>query len=59
MLIPLIVACALFMENLDSSVVSTSLPEIARDLAVDPIALKLVEGDPKWLTREYRAPWNV
>ena len=25
----------------------------------DPIALKLVEGDPKWLTREYRAPWNV
>jgi EmrB/QacA subfamily drug resistance transporter len=41
MLIPLIVACALFMENLDSSVVSTSLPEIARDLAVDPIALKL------------------
>lgn len=41
MLIPLIVACALFMENLDSSVVSTSLPEIAQDLAVDPIALKL------------------
>ncbi|WP_237155111.1 DHA2 family efflux MFS transporter permease subunit [Oryzibacter oryziterrae] len=41
MLIPLIVACALFMENLDSSVVSTSLPEIARDLAVDPISLKL------------------
>lgn len=41
MLIPLIVACALFMENLDSSVVSTSLPAIARDLAVDPIALKL------------------
>jgi EmrB/QacA subfamily drug resistance transporter len=41
MLIPLIVACALFMENLDSSVVATSLPAIARDLAVDPIALKL------------------
>jgi EmrB/QacA subfamily drug resistance transporter len=41
MLIPLIVATALFMENLDSSVVSTSLPEIARDLAVDPISLKL------------------
>ncbi len=41
MLIPLIVACALFMENLDSSVVSTSLPQIARDLAVDPISLKL------------------
>lgn len=41
MLIPLIVASALFMENLDSSVVSTSLPQIAQDLAVDPIALKL------------------
>ncbi|PKR90399.1 MFS transporter [Pleomorphomonas diazotrophica] len=41
MLIPLIVACALFMENLDSSVVSTSLPQIAIDLGVDPISLKL------------------
>lgn len=41
MLVPLIVACALFMENLDSSVVATSLPAIARDLGVDPIALKL------------------
>lgn len=41
MLIPLIVACALFMENLDSSVVSTSLPQIAMDLGVDPISLKL------------------
>jgi len=25
----------------------------------DPIGLKLVEGDPAWLTREYRAPWIV
>ncbi|SON55439.1 High-copy suppressor of rspA [Hartmannibacter diazotrophicus] len=41
MLVPLIIACALFMENLDSSVVATSLPAIARDLAVDPISLKL------------------
>jgi EmrB/QacA subfamily drug resistance transporter len=41
MLIPLIVACALFMENLDASVVSTALPAIAVDLGVDPIALKL------------------
>ena len=40
--VPLIVAVALFMENLDSSVLSTSLPEIARDLATDPIHLKLV-----------------
>jgi EmrB/QacA subfamily drug resistance transporter len=41
MLIPLIVACGLFMENLDATVLSTSLPAIAIDLHVDPIALKL------------------
>src|SRR5690606_29085488 len=40
-LVPLIVACALFMENMDSTVLATSLPVIARDLSVDPIALKL------------------
>ena len=40
-LVPLIVACALFMENLDSTVLATSLPEIARDLGEDPIDLKL------------------
>lgn len=40
-LVPLIVATALFMENVDSSVIATSLPEISRDLKVDPIALKL------------------
>jgi EmrB/QacA subfamily drug resistance transporter len=40
-LVPLIVACALFMENLDSTVLATSLPAIARDLGEDPIALKL------------------
>src|SRR5258708_32452638 len=40
-IIPLIVACALFMENLDSTVISTALPAIAIDLREDPIALKL------------------
>ncbi len=40
-LVPVIVACALFMENLDSTVLGTSLPAIARDLNEDPIALKL------------------
>ncbi|MBI4725081.1 MAG: multidrug efflux MFS transporter [Rhodomicrobium sp.] len=40
-LVPLIVACGLFMENLDSTVLSTSLPAIAGDLHVDPISLKL------------------
>jgi EmrB/QacA subfamily drug resistance transporter len=41
MLVPLIVACGLFMENLDSTVLSTALPAIAADLHEDPIALKL------------------
>ncbi len=40
-LLPLIVACALFIENMDSTVISTSLPAMARDLGTDPIALKL------------------
>jgi len=40
-LLPLIVACGLFVENLDSTVLSTSLPAIAVDLGSDPIALKL------------------
>ena len=41
-IVPLIIAVALFMENLDSSVLATALPDIARDLATDPIHLKLV-----------------
>ncbi len=40
-LLPLIIATALFMENTDSTVIATSLPMIARDIGVDPIALKL------------------
>jgi EmrB/QacA subfamily drug resistance transporter len=40
-LLPLIIATALFMENTDSTVISTSLPAIAADLGADPIALKL------------------
>ena len=40
--VPLIVAVALLMENVDSSVLSTSLPAMAVDLATDPIHLKLV-----------------
>ncbi len=39
--VPLIVATALFMENLDASVLSTSLPRIAADLGTSPIHLKL------------------
>ena len=40
-LIPLIVACALFMENMDSTIITTSLPAIARDLHENPLALNL------------------
>src|ERR1051325_9308390 len=40
--IPLIVATGLFMENLDATVLATSLPAIARDLGANPIHLKLV-----------------
>jgi EmrB/QacA subfamily drug resistance transporter len=38
---PLIVAVSLFMENMDSTVISTSLPAIARDIGTNPLALKL------------------
>ncbi len=31
-IVPLIVATALLMENIDASVLATSLPEIARDI---------------------------
>ncbi len=40
-IIPLVVATALFMENTDSTILSTALPTIARDLGIDPISLKL------------------
>ena len=40
-LIPLIIASALFMENMDSTVIATSLPAMARSLGTDPIVLKL------------------
>ena len=40
-LVPLIVACALFMENLDSTVIATALPAIAESLHEDPLRLNL------------------
>jgi EmrB/QacA subfamily drug resistance transporter len=40
-LVPLIVATALFMENLDSTVLSTALPAIAQSLGENPIRLNL------------------
>ena len=40
-LISLIVAVALFMENMDSTVIATALPAIAKDIGTNPLALKL------------------
>ncbi len=40
-LLPIVVASALFMENMDAAVIATSLPAIARDLGHDPVVLKL------------------
>jgi EmrB/QacA subfamily drug resistance transporter len=40
-IVPLIVAVSLFMENMDSTVIATSLPAIARALGTNPLALKL------------------
>ncbi len=40
-IVPLILAVALFMEHMDSTVISTALPAIAMDLGVSPITLKL------------------
>ncbi|GIK79089.1 MAG: DHA2 family efflux MFS transporter permease subunit [Pseudorhodoplanes sp.] len=40
-IVPLIVAVALFMENMDSTVIATSLPAIAADIGTNPLALKV------------------
>jgi EmrB/QacA subfamily drug resistance transporter len=39
--VPVILAVSLFMENMDSTVIATSLAAIANDIHSDPIALKL------------------
>jgi EmrB/QacA subfamily drug resistance transporter len=38
---PLILAIALFMEQMDSTIIATSLPAIASDIGTSPVALKL------------------
>src|SRR5438874_8837788 len=40
-LVPIIVAVALFMDNMDSTVIATSLPAIATDIGTSPLALTL------------------
>ncbi len=39
--IALIVACALFMENLDGTIMTTALPQIAAEFQVNPVHLSL------------------
>lgn len=38
---PLILAIAMFMEQMDSTIIATSLPAIAADIETSPVALKL------------------
>src|SRR5215218_2328601 len=40
-IVPLIVAVALFMENMDSTVIATSLPAIAADIGTSPLTFML------------------
>ncbi len=40
-IVALTVACALFMQTLDSSVLGTALPAIGRDFGLDPVHLHL------------------
>src|ERR1700690_4227493 len=40
-IVALVVAAGLFMENMDQTVIATSLPPMARDLGTDPVTLKL------------------
>jgi len=39
--IAFIVACALFMENLDGTIITTALPQIAADFGANPVHLSL------------------
>jgi EmrB/QacA subfamily drug resistance transporter len=41
LLISLIVACAMFMQNLDSTIIATALPVIARSLGESPLQLNV------------------
>jgi EmrB/QacA subfamily drug resistance transporter len=40
-LVPLVVACAMFMQNLDSTVIATALPTIAHSLSETPLRLNV------------------
>ncbi|MGF6595811.1 EmrB/QacA subfamily drug resistance transporter [Paraburkholderia sp. GAS448] len=40
-IVPVIVACAMFMESVDANVIVTALPEMARAFGRDPVTLKI------------------
>jgi EmrB/QacA subfamily drug resistance transporter len=40
-LVPVVVACPLFLQNLDTSIMATALPSIARAMQVQPLRLNL------------------
>ena len=40
-IVPLVVACPIFLQNLDTSVMTTALPAISRSLGVDVLHLNL------------------
>jgi MFS family permease len=40
--LPWVVACALFMEQLDSTIINTAVPAMAASLQVAPLSLKAV-----------------
>jgi len=41
LLVPLVVACALFMEQMDGAIIATALPRISQALHTDPLHLNL------------------
>src|SRR5260370_37622710 len=41
MLLPMIVCCGMFMQNLDSTVIATALPTIAQSLGESPLRLNV------------------
>ena len=40
-IVPLVVACALFMEQMDGAIIATALPRISQSLQTDPLHLNL------------------
>lgn len=40
-LVPLVIACAMFMEQVDGSIIATALPKISQSLQTDPVHLNL------------------